>query len=453
LTTFSHLVKFALVNLKQSDRPIIRRLSDAAFRFLKYSRNLALKPQYFYECYIAKFLSLYFFFLYKPLIAYAKRKKIRFLVNVAPSVGHTTLEIDNFFRRLHLKELDPEHKYVIIVKYNSIFRDFFSLYKNRFHQAQASTLLYNLLLPFFLREKELTVDAGVSRLKWQLFPPGDPTGVTIRGRPFHFQLHLLEGNAQTRFAYERRKLCANYLPLAIDPCKSQPLLEKLKLQGQKLCLVHLKTNIMNATAACTDPKTYLPALEMLFNQGFRIVFVGREKMPEEFARFGTVNYSQSRHATFKHDILLFQACEMAIVGGSGIAFLAQCYGKPFLYLNSWHAGLSPFTEASIFIPALVRNSEGRYLSFWEQNDLYFKLQAMDEQFPLGEYSARNADGEEILESAKELLDLMNNRSPRSFLQERYMSIDQGKGVLEFSLSRISNHFIERHQHLLADAET
>ena len=205
---------------------------------------------------------------------------------------------------------------------------------------------------------------------------------------------------------------------------------------------------MNATAAPTDPETYIPALEWIQNQGYTFVFVGREKMPASFRKFEITNYSESRYASFKNDIFLFQACSLALVGGSGVSFLAQCYNKPFLYLNSWHAGLSPFTKESIFVPALVEKKDGSSLSFFEQNELYFQLHAMDEQFPYDQYVARNASGREILQATQELLSLMQGDKPRSALQERYMSIDNGKGVLEFSLSRISEFFIEQHQPLL-----
>jgi len=448
MTSLSHLVKFILVKLKNSETPAIGAVFSLIFHSLKKLRNAALKPQHFYECYIAKFASSYFFHLYLPLRTYAKRNRIKFILNVAPSVGHTTLELDNFFRKLHSKELDPETKYVFIVKNHYIFRDFFSLYKHRFHFAKASTLLYNLLLPFFLREKELTVDAGVSRLKWQIYPAATSTGMQIRGHPFHFQLFLLEGNAQVREAYERRMKSDRYFPLALPQSTCEPLLSKLGLRGKKLALVHLKTNVMNGTAAPTDPDTYLPTLEMLRDTGHQLIFVGREKMPISFSRFEMLNYSESRHASFRNDILLFQACSFAMVGGSGIAFLAQCYDKPFLYLNSWHAGLSPFTESSIFVPALVQKKDGAFLTFSEQNDLYFKLQSMDEQFPFDQYRARNANGLEILESAKELFSLLDRPIPRSELQEQYMTIDDGKGVLKFSKSRVSQYFLQEHKLLL-----
>ena len=445
--------KFLLVKLKNSRNPFIGKFFHFIIQLLKLIRNAALKPQYFYECYVAKWIAKFLYFPFQPFASYFKSKDYRFILNVAPSVGHTTLELDNFFRKLHLNELDKKYKYVLIVKNNYIFREFLSLYKHKFHFAAASTLLYHLLLPLFLREKELAIDSGVSRLKWQLYPPSDKRGVCISGKPFHFQFFPLEGNVQVREAYARRLKCADYFPLSIPVSECASLLQKFDLIGKKLCLVHIKTNVMNATAAPTDPTTYLPALKMMQGLGHTLVFVGRERMPPEFAKLGMVNYSESRHASFKNDILFFQACSVALVGGSGIAFLAQCYNKPFLYLNSWHAGLSPFTESSIFVPCLVKKKGGSYLSFEEQNTLYFKLDAMDEQFPYSDYIAQNASGEEILEAAKELLSLAHAPKPRSLLQEKYMSIDQGKGVLEFSMSRISQYFLTQHEALLDRANS
>lgn len=417
------------------------------YRLLKACWYALLYPQYVYEAYVAKFMSRYFFFLYAPLIFLCRRKGIRFLVNVAPSVGHTTFELDHFFRKLYLEELEPSNKYVLIVKGNYIFRDFLKLYRKRFDFAIASTFLYHLLLPFLMRDVGLTIDSGVSRLKWQFHAPDESRGVVIRGKPFLFQLLPKFGVSQMQQAYARWKRCPEYFPLALSQSCSEPLLKKTGLLGKKLALIHIKANVMNATAAHTDPASYLPALKHLADLGYKLVFVGREAMPDAFKKFDFFNYSQSYYTSFKNDILLFQACELAIVGGSGIAYLAECLDKPSLYLNSWHSGLAPFSRKSIFLPARVKKKNGPFLSFSAQYDLYLQTTSMDELFPCENYEAVNAAPDEILEGLKELIALRAS-TPLTELQKRYMTIDRGKGMLPYSLTRVGQYFLEQHQDLI-----
>ena len=63
---------------------------------------------------------------------------------------------------------------------------------------------------------------------------------------------------------------------------------------KKLALIHVKYHVVNATARPTDPRTYLPAIRWLQEQGYRVVMIGREQMPAEFAALGGVlNYANS----------------------------------------------------------------------------------------------------------------------------------------------------------------
>ncbi|HSX13412.1 MAG TPA: TIGR04372 family glycosyltransferase [Chlamydiales bacterium] len=293
----------------------------------------------------------------------------------------------------------------------------------------------------------MTLDSGISRLKWQFFDPNDKRGVQIKGMPFLFQFSPYEGNAQVHDAYARRLKCERYFPLAVPKEQCVPLLEKLGIAGKKLALIHIKNYVMNSAAALTNPNTYLPSMGMLKDLGYKLVFVGREKMPEQFRQFDILNYAESFFASLKHDVLLFQSCELAMVT-SGISNLAECYDKAFLYINSWHVGLCPFSKWSIFLPALVKKKTGKWLKFSAQNDLYHEVTTMHERFPYDCYIPRNANGDEILHAAEELLSLMKEYKPRSFLQERYMGIDKGRGVLANSLTRVGQYFLEEHQDLL-----
>lgn len=90
-----------------------------------------------------------------------------------------------------------------------------------------------------------------------------------------------------------------------------------------------------------------------------------------------------------------------ILGGSGISFLADCFAKPYLYLNS-ASFISYVSDRCITIPALVYNSNGISLTFRQQITLYESLADHgEERFPEGRLSARNASGDEICAALEE----------------------------------------------------
>lgn len=357
-----------------------------------------------------------------------------------PGVGHIILEVDRFFRKEHLKELDPHKKYIFLTKNHEAFKVFVNLYGDRFYYAKVSSKAYYLLLPVFMRYSDITIDMGVSRMKIQL-PKGDLP--ILWGYSFTHQLSVRQALRQHQQAYANRIMTSNFFPLIEYKKKAQSL---PFLNHDKICLVHIKTSSVNATALHTDPNTYLPALQYMSDKGYYLVFVGREEMPTEFVPFNIFNYSQSRFATFENDITVFSKADIAIIGGSGTAFLADCYDIPFLYINSWHLAMSMPSFKCISVPCLLSTQLGQALSFPEQMAAYINTNTMHE-CPPSECTFRNASADEILEALKELLALKGRKIDRSPLQERFQNQDD-QGLLAVSRSRISDYFIKKHQHLL-----
>jgi putative glycosyltransferase (TIGR04372 family) len=192
----------------------------------------------------------------------------------------------------------------------------------------------------------------------------------------------------------------------------------------------------------------LETLQSLYERKKQLVFVGREKVPACFRDFSVIPYSESPLAHFEHDIALFQNCEMAIIGGSGISFLADCYNKPYLYINSWHVAQPIYYPFSIVVPTLLQKKTGELASFEEQIALFLTTQPDGRVENLHRYKARNASSDEILAALYELEQLIGNPSPETKLQQTIRQL--GKHLpLEFSASRISEAFLNKHRHLLA----
>lgn len=322
-------------------------------------------------------------------------------------------------------------------------------YGKYFWFAKASYLIYELLLPLTIRFKDITLDCGLSGLQWQL----DDRGKYIRPIPGQNYLNLLLLPQLTQLwnrYFQIRTATKDYHPLVVPQIRWDGLAALLGDPSRKRVLIHIKERKANATAAVTDPHSYLEMLQYLYSKNLQLVFVGREKMPLCFRDFSVINYSESPLADFEHDIAIFQSCQMAIIGGSGIAYLADCYNKPYLYMNSWHIGTPVFSQSAIILPSLLRKKTGEFLLFQEQIDHFLTTQPDGTVPSFGNYVSRNATSDEILSAVCELESLIETPSPKTPLQESVRKM--GKEMpLYFAASRFSESFLKKHQHLLQES--
>lgn len=394
----------------------------------------------FYESRIAPWIAKNARWTYWPLYWICRRHNICFVVNIAGGVGHIICELDYFFRKLKEKEIDTTKRYVWVRKSDPYSKACVDLYRENFWWTTCNYLLYELLLPLTIGYPEITLDSGLSRLKWQL-DPNKNFHRPLKGQTYLHQLSKTEGIQLWEKYYELRNKEPSFFPLTEGKFKlALPFLEKDK----KLALIHLKTDANNATALPTDPSTYLPAMQSLIERGYQLIFVGREKMPHIFQSLPIFNYSESIFANFRNDIELFNRSDLVITGGSGISFLADCYGKPYLYLNSWHLPMSMYSPRCIVVPTLVETKKGHLLKFLEQIQLYYDLEDKGaEMFPLKEYVPRNASGEEILNALEELLSLKDQ--PTS-LQKQYKELNKNS-PLYLAQANCSDSFLQKHREL------
>jgi putative glycosyltransferase (TIGR04372 family) len=400
---------------------------------------------WFYEYRIALFVALYVKWLYFPLYYYCKKKKICFVVNVASSTGHITCEMDYFFRRIYAKKIDLSKKYVMVRPSDRFSKTMLKLYGNNFHWSCTSYVIYEILLPLVMAYPDITIDSGLSRLKWQ--PIKKMKLLDIPYKQFYIdQLPKKDNfNNWSKF-YCLRNETRDLYPLNTNKLQSQALEKFVSLKGKKCALLHLKESLGNATAMPTDPKTYIDALTYLKDHNYKLVFVGRERMPQIFKSFDVLNYARSNLANFFHDLCLAKMSDISIVGGSGIAFLPDCLGKYFLTVNSWHLSLAQASHQSIFVPSLVMQQD-KLISFKRQLELYIELPDLGpELFPKKNYGVRNATSDEILEGVKEVLALQKKEKELTALQNRFKTMEQNV-PLAYAGARPSEYFLKKHEKL------
>ncbi len=375
------------------------------------------------EFFLCPFLAAYFYWLWWPIAYICKRRGIRFIVNIQPGAGHVLCEID-YFARL---PKDPQLSYVWVCKKHPLFVTCCQLFGSLFSKAICNTYLYLLLLPMLAHYKDLTIDVGVSRWKMQL------SGRPRFQRGYFFLLPKHQSLANICTYYKLRQERPGF-PLATHIPETAALDEFIG--EDPIALIHLRSERINATAAPTDPTTLLPTIAYLKNLGYRSVFIGREEMPACFKEAGVLNYAQSPHTSFLHDLVLAKRAQLAIYSSSGVGFLSDIQGKPYIWMNSWHLPITKPSPHCISLPCLV---EG--LTFREQFALYKNLPDLDgERFPIDRYRPRNATSDEILEATKELL----SPFPPTPLQQQFRCLDPSSPIY-WAQSQVSHHFLEKHK--------
>lgn len=340
-------------------------------------------------------------------------------------------------------------RYILIKKPRATAKQYLSIYRHEFHWAICSSALYYLTLPLLIRYPSIAVDCGLSRSKWHLLKSEDEEkNPTLPSWPKCITKHknLTEWEDRAK----RFVKSSEYFPLKTFKNHDNSLNTWMqKYENKKIALIHLKTNVGNATAKATDASTYHPTIEFLTSLDYQLVFVGREKMPDIFKKHDILNYAQSGIANFANDIALFNRADLAITAGSGIWLLAECLNVPFLFINYWHVYRIPASKNCVCLPTLVQNYSGSFLNFTEQWDLYKNANdSKAEIFPFHQFEARNATDDEILAACQELIELKRNDLPLNSLQKEF---SEGSDYY-FGNSRVSQYFLQKHKRLLRGNE-
>ena len=381
--------------------------------------------------------------------ALLRRLRVVFVVNVSTGMGHNTVELDRFLRLKKHGKLDAHARYVLVRLPDQFTIQTAELYGHHFAFVSTRALLGNLCAPLTARYPDIRLDCGLSRLKWQLRPDGayDPPPP---GQSFLYQTTKAENHKAWLAYYRLRDETRDLHPLRDGLSPDRELLAFLGGSTERIALFHLKFHVVNATAAPSEPASYLPAMRWLKSQGYRLVMIGREQMPAEFEGLSVLNYAESSLTSYRHDLQLVALADLVVTAGSGIALMPDCMGRPLVYLDSWHLGMPMASERCVMVPALMKErATGRLLTFSEQMSIYLAMEDQgDEVFPSEHYEARNAAPDEVLEAVREALTLANATVEFSTLQSAFRALD-GQGLMAHSRARVSEYFLRRHVDLLA----
>jgi putative glycosyltransferase (TIGR04372 family) len=215
---------------------------------------------------------------------------------------------------------------------------------------------------------------------------------------------------------------------------------------EKYAVVKINTNTGNATAVVTNPSTYIDAILYLQQNGYGIVFAGREEMPELFQNLKVLNYANSSIANFRNDIELIAGSKFLLSTGSGFGLLADTMGIPMVATNSWHLTIPFPSRFCVTVPTILYYENGNPMRFIEQINFFYS-QEQSSTLKINTIKPRNASSKEILAAVVEAIHLEEGESKISQLQNQFKNLKK-ESPLFYAESRISKIFIEKFQYLL-----
>jgi len=202
-------------------------------------------------------------------------------------------------------------------------------------------------------------------------------------------------------------------------------------------------------------ETYMQSMKTITQRGGWVFRMGHHGMTPLPVMDNVVDYANSQYKTDWMDIFLFGECKFMVGTSSGPLNVPGTFGRPVLYTNSPHIGLSIYQPYSIMMPKLYySNSEKRLFSFHEML-----------QKPLGWTVSSIFDGidctildnspEEINQAVIEMFDICDLLSETENSALSYVLSDKQKKFNDLrhlygdtGQMTIANSFIEKYNFLL-----
>uniref|UniRef100_UPI0040475335 TIGR04372 family glycosyltransferase n=1 Tax=Bacteroidota TaxID=976 RepID=UPI0040475335 len=394
-----------------------------------------------YVKWVAPNLAFYVYWIFYPFFYLLRKKNIFILINnISNSPGHVILELDYCLRATKLNNGSNINKYCVIWPRSEVAHGAEVAYGKYFSKFYVSDLLYIFILPFVIRFELLGVDFSLSNQNKSLS--------NCQNLGFRFLPILKEGQREFDMIFE--KICfyydlwqktSGFFTMKTDIPMDLVLSEFLGGDSKDYSVIQIKDIAGNGTAEPTDPNSYLDVIGFFQKSGYKVIFAGREKMPDVFKEYGVINYSEWDKSSFLYDLQLIENASIVVSSASGFGNIPAAMEIPVVYTNQWAFNSPASGRFTVTIPALFRNQFNEPWKFVDQIKYFYDRNDSNSAVPKC-LNARNAEGIEILEAVKEALDLKNDFKLKSELQCKFQSLFPGT-PLAFAESRISQHFIEK----------
>jgi putative glycosyltransferase (TIGR04372 family) len=360
------------------------------------SRSLiSPSDKFYYKGYYL--LAKYVYWILRPLAQYFMRNKIFISINnLSWAIGHIYPEIDFLHRarKLDYKYIDSTILYVY--PNNPILKGIKNIISTAEVKIITSGITNFILYPLAMRYPEISIDTGQSSICHSL------------DKDFNLPIphsHINTFRVRQVLYAELRKKTSKFYPLRTVRSLSRSLSEFVG--SHKYIVIQIKDIRVNATFNPVNPQTYCLAIQEFSKKGYRVVFAGREKMPDIFKKLNVINYSESKFASGENDYDLILNASFVIASSSGFCFIPDCLDIPLLSVNNWQIN-GYIGRKTIQIPSLL-NINNQKILFSNQINHFYDLGQIgpDTKAPIG-WEVIDASAEDILLASKEMIRLSHN---------------------------------------------
>jgi hypothetical protein len=385
---------------------------------------------------------------------YLKQTNTKLLANIifAGSPGHQIAELDYFLRKYRCGDVPREGRYLWIQGTGHIASTLADVYGEHFRQFGVGMLAHDhyfaMASEIHRMVPELGIDVGLSHLKNAVHSHAN-TFVSKLGDKLYYYVTNDAVVQATRDYHRTRSLTEDFFPWnGACPRIEGPLADLLGGQVDRVAVIHFRTRPGNA-GITVPAENFSLSFEYLRDNGFTLVKVGTEPYPEEFSRYGVINYSESGLWSFRNDLALLGNAKLNIINASGLEHIADVMGGPIVSYGRWHLTLAPYSSKMVVVPALLFDpGRQRFLTFGEQM-LFFRTRhelwegnAFGWHVPIDRFTPRVPQADELCAAVQEALALSHADVPLTPEQRSFNQLDEN-GLLSVGRSRISQFFLER----------
>ena len=348
------------------------------------------------------------------------------VTNITGNVfGHEIPEIDNYARLRISGEVSRETPCMLFASPDKMIKSILEMFPEIF-EITTLELITQLFSEHIVNcHPELSLDVGISSYKTS--PPARGYHFSqVKENKVFYRTGFIDGVYSDMIRYFKRiKATPDFHPLRIEaPCPAA-LHEFLNMAGKPIVVMHQRKVISAGNKIIAGDDIYVPTIEYLKDNNYTIVFSGREQFPDDWHKYGVINYANSIHASIKNDFHLYRMAKFGLLAASGTNLLAETQCMPYVQINSSQGAIPTYSKNSIILPSMWNNKETSKMgsaAFHIRNNLVFGVGGASGM------SMQSITSQDLLSATQELEQLVENWTPRTELQNKW--IKTGKDVWE-----------------------
>ena len=346
------------------------------------------------------------------------------------SVGHLSVEADYFL--LKMSKLKKPIKVIIFSTSHINNKLFLKSFKKYFRFVISNNFLFkyvNLISPKF-KKKFLDSALSATRFHYQKIS---------EQRPYKEVAKLWN----KYYILKKRQNLFPFLKISYDSANLDLFFKLNNIKKKEYAVIHIKELEGNACALRTSAYTYVDTIKYLNSIGLKVVFGGREQMPEIFKELNVINFANSNFAkSYTDDLNLINNSSFVLGFASGYMCMLDILNVPGVACGFWNIMIPIYSENTVLLPTVLQYQSGKYLTFKEQMKLIEQTQS---DFSLiKNITPINPTSSEILLSTKQALKKIELKKDYHFLNTKFKNQFK-KLPIYYSQCQISEVFIKNNE--------